>query len=133
VNKIASSDRFTVIAIAIIVYAGANITHEIIGHCGTMLVLSGKCSFISTTDIRLVPEFPELAMWKFRIVAFPLAAKWALFVAAGGTWGLTFWLLLLPLGIPGANIAMGHPFVVRRSFGWVVAGALSALAFIGVL
>jgi hypothetical protein len=70
-----SSDRFTVIAIAILAYAGANITHEIIGHCGTMALLGGKCSYISTTYIRTAPELP--LEWRFRIDAFAgSAANW---------------------------------------------------------
>jgi hypothetical protein len=260
-DKTALSDRFTLIAIAIIVYAGANITHEIIGHCGATYFLGAKCSFISTTDLRI---FPELPTWKFRISAFagsaanwlaaliwlgllrasqsrsavlryflwlsvcvnlfvpstylltspvirfgdwynitigltrplvwrtgmmasgavacwfsfrlcraelgkligfggrfaqayawalvvpayvaggaivvaaalfsPLPAKWALFVAAGGTFAVTFWLLFLPLRIPGPPPnAAEHRFVVTRSGGWLVAGALFALVFVGVL
>lgn len=254
------SDRFTVIAIAIIAYAGANITHEIIGHCGSVALLGGKCNFISTTDLKLATEIPT---WKFRIVAIagsganclaglmwlwllrtwrnstpalryflwlsvcvnlflpstylltsplimfgdwyniiidlprefgwriamtaggtvacwfsfrlcrtelgkligfggksaqshawglvvpayviggataisaalfsPLPAKWAQFIAAGGTFGVTFWLLLLPLRIPGPPIFPEHHFVVSRSIAWLVAGALAALIFIGAL
>lgn len=256
----ALSDRLTVIAIAIIVYAGANVTHEIIGHCGTTYLLGAKCSFISTTDLRIIPEMPA---WKFRIAAFagsaanwlaallslallrawrkpspalrfffwlsvcvnilvpstyllvspiirfgdwynitvgltrqfawriamvssgamacwfsfklcraelgkligfggraaqsyawtlvapaylaggaivvaaalfsPLAAKWALFVAAGGTFGVTFWLLLLPLRIPEPPNTAEYPLAVKRSRGWLVAGVLCALVFVGVL
>src|SRR5437870_5954165 len=64
----ASSDCFTVIAIAVLAYVGANITHEILGHCGTIALLGGKCSFISTTDIRFSPELS--IDWRFRIGAF---------------------------------------------------------------
>ena len=62
------SDRFTVIAIAMLAYAGANVSHEIIGHCGTMVLLGGKCSYISTTYIRTAPELP--IDWRFRLDAF---------------------------------------------------------------
>ena len=259
-ERTALSDRFTVIAIALMAYAGANISHEIIGHCGTAALLGTKCSLISTTYIPLATEIPT---WKFRIVAIagsaanwivalvclgllyvwrnpspmlryflwlsvcvnlfipstyllaspiimfgdwyniildfpqqfgwriamtaagvlaslfsfwlcrvelgkligfggraarsgawsliapayvaggivtviaallsPLPAKWAQLQAAGGTFGLTFWLLLLPLGIPEAHTPVQHPFVIPQSVGWIVAGALCALAFIGVL
>jgi hypothetical protein len=63
----------------------------------------------------------------------PLPAKWAQLQAAGGTFGLTFWLLLLPFGIPEPPGSEQPPFMVPRSVGWIVAGALSALIFIGVL
>jgi hypothetical protein len=62
-----------------------------------------------------------------------LPVKWAQLQAAGGTFGLTVWLLLLPLGIPEAPASAEHPFVVPRSKGWIVAGALVGLTFIGVL
>jgi len=62
-----------------------------------------------------------------------LPAKWAQLQAAGGTFGLTVWLLLLPLGIPEPPAPAQHPFIVSRSAGWIVAGAVSALIFIGVL
>ena len=62
-----------------------------------------------------------------------LPAKWAQLQAAGGTFGLTVWLLLLPLGIPEPPAPAQHPFIVPRSAGWIVAGAVSALIFIGVL
>jgi len=61
-----------------------------------------------------------------------LAAKWALLEAAGGTFGLTVWLLLLPFGIPAPPAPEQPPFVVPRSIGWIVAGTLTALIFIGV-
>ena len=63
----------------------------------------------------------------------PLAAKWAQLQAVGGTFGVTFWLLLLPLVVPGAPAPMQQPFMVPRSVGWIVVGALCALAFIGAL
>lgn len=258
-EKTAVSDRFTVTAIAIMAYTGGNMSHEIIGHCGTAALLGSKCGLISTTYIPLATEIPT---WKFRIVAIagsavnwivalvclwllrawrnpspglryflwlsvcvnlfipstyllaspvirfgdwhniifdlpqqfgwrialtaagvvacwfsfwlcraelgkliglgratrsgawsliagayvaggivtvvaallsPLPAKWAQLQAAGGTFGLTFWLLLLPLGIPEAHTPVQHPFVIPQSVGWIVAGALCALAFIGVL
>jgi hypothetical protein len=53
--------------------------------------------------------------------------------AAGGTFGLTAWLLLLPLSIPEAPATTEHPFVLPRSIGWIVAGALIGLIFIFVL
>src|SRR2546430_8052829 len=72
-----SSDLLTVIAIAVLAYAGANISHEIIGHCGTMVLLGGKCSYISTTYIRTAPELP--LEWRFRIDAFAgSGANWLL-------------------------------------------------------
>ena len=62
-----------------------------------------------------------------------LEFKWAQLQAAGGTFGLTVWLLLLPLGIPEASVPAERPFAVPGSAGWIVAGALTALTFIGVL
>jgi hypothetical protein len=59
--------------------------------------------------------------------------------AAGGTFGLTAWLLLLPLLIPEPSAPLEHPsssqhhFVLHRSTGWIAAGALCALIFIFVL
>src|SRR5258707_6449610 len=63
-----SSNLLTVIAIAILAYVGANITHEIIGHCGTGALLGAKCSCISTMEIRFTPELS--IDWRFRIGAF---------------------------------------------------------------
>ena len=62
-----------------------------------------------------------------------LAAKWAQLEAAGGTFGLTIWLLLLPLVVPEPVTLEGRPFELSRSVGWIVAGALTATMFIGVL
>lgn len=62
-----------------------------------------------------------------------LEFKWAQIQAAGGTFGLTVWLLLLPLSIPEAPASAEHQFAVPRSTGWIVAGALVGLTFIGVL
>ncbi len=62
-----------------------------------------------------------------------LEFKWVQLEAVGGTFGLTVWLLLLPLSIPEAPAAGAHPFVIPRSKGWIVAGALVGLTFIGVL
>ena len=53
--------------------------------------------------------------------------------AAGGTFGLTAWLLLLPLSIPKSPAMIEHSFVVLRSIWWIVAGALVGLIFIFVL
>jgi hypothetical protein len=43
------------------------------------------------------------------------------------------WLLLLPFGIPEPPESEQHAFKVPRSVGWIAAGALSALIFIGLL
>jgi hypothetical protein len=59
--------------------------------------------------------------------------KWAQLQAAGGTFGLTCLLLLLPLRIPGLRTPAQHPFELPRSVGWIVAGALTALVFIFML
>ena len=254
----ASVDRLTVIAIAIMAYAGAYISHEIIGHCGMALVVGTKCKIISSTNI---PLASMVAMWKYNIIvaagstanfavgllclwllrssrisrpapryflwllmcvnlflassyiaAAPIikfgdsyilirelprqwfwrsavtltgaalvyfcfqlcrmelgrllgfrgptapSIAWRLVVpayivggivtvtsaffseldqklaqlqAAGGTFGLTIWLLLLPVVITGP--AAGEVFHLRRSTGWIIAGALTAVIFIGVL
>ena len=60
-----------------------------------------------------------------------LDQRYAQLQAAGGTFGLTIWLLLLPLAISGP--ASGAPFQIPRSAGWIVAGFLTAVIFIGVL
>jgi hypothetical protein len=261
-KRTASSDRFTVIAIAVIAYAGMNFCHEIIGHCGMAAIMGTRCIQISSTDIPLVTlpptwkyniiliagssanwavglvclgllralrrtqktptlryflwlsmcvnlflastymtvapiikygdsylliyELPGQLFWRsalvlaggalcwfsFRLcraelsgligfgglaarrVAWELVVpayiaggvvtvasalfselefKWAQIQAAGGTFGLTAWLLLLPLTIPEAPASVEHPFIVPRSIGWIVAGALVGLIFIGVL
>ena len=253
------SDRFTVIAIAVISYAAVNIGHEIIGHCTMAALLGTNCKLISSTYIPLATQPPT---WKYNIIviagsaanwiiglvcfcllrtlrttptlryflwlsmcvnlflpatymaaapiikygdsyilihdlpgqlfwrsalvlaggaicwfsfrlcrselsrligfggraarsiAWDLVApayiaggiitvtsglfsqlefKWAQLQAAGGTFGLTAWLLLLPLGIPEVPESVEHPFMVPRSIGWIVAGALIGLTFIGVL
>ena len=252
-------DRLTVIAIAVIAYAGVNIFHEIIGHCGTAALLGIKCKLISSTyfyfasppptwkyniivvagstanwtiglvclallrslrtthilsyflwlfmcvnlflastymaaapiikygdSYMLIHALPGQLFWRSavvlaggvicwlsfrlcsaelnRLIGFggraarsiawelvvpayvaggvitvasglfsQLPAKWAQLQAAGGTFGLTIWLLLLPLRIPDAPASVEHPAMVRRSIWWIVAGALIGLAFIGVL
>lgn len=257
-GSITSVDRLTVIAIAVMAYGGAYISHEIIGHCGMALVVGTKCKIISSTNI---PLASMVALWKYNIIvaagcaanftigllclwllrgsrisrpapryffwllmcvnlflassyitAAPIikfgdsfilirdlpgqwfwrsavaltgaalvyfcfqvcrrelgrllgfggpgasSIAWGLVVpaylvggivtvtsaffseldqklaqlqAAGGTFGLTIWLLLLPLVITGP--AAGEVFQLRRSTGWIVAGALTAIIFIGVL
>jgi hypothetical protein len=255
-----SIDRFTVVAIAFIAYAGANIAHEIIGHCGMALVVGTKCTIISSTNIPLA-TFPPT--WKYNIIvvagctanfvvalvslvllrragianpalryflwllmavnlflpstyiavapiirfgdsyiliqslsgqifwrlavslagaavlgiSFWLCRKelgkligmggragraigWELIVpayiaggvltvtsalfsqleakiaqleAAGGTFGLTIWLLLLPLTISRIATFERSPLTMARSIVWILLGALTALIFIGVL
>ena len=259
-KETALPDRLTVIAIAVIAYAGVNITHEVIGHCGTAALLGNKCLVISSTYIPraiepvewkdnviiaagcmanwaiglvyfgllrawrtaptslryflwlsmcvnlflastyvtvapiikfgdsyiLIHELPDQLFWRGAIVLAGAAACWLSFrvcraelvrligfggraargvawelvvpayvaggvltvtsglfsqlefklaqlEAAGGTFGLTAWLLLLPLSIPEAPASGAHPFVVPRSIGWIAAGALVGLIFISVL
>jgi hypothetical protein len=249
-----------VIAIAVIAYAGMNISHEILGHCSMAALLGTKCRLISSTNIPLIAQPP---LWKYNIIVLAgstgnwivafislgllrrwrsaasglgyflwllmsvnlflpatymlvaplikfgdsyilvstlryqliwrvavvlagavicwvsfrlsraelmrligggghearsiawalvapayvaggvvtvtaalfsqLPAKWAQLQAAGGTFGLTIWLLLLPLGIPAKPSDTNRFFRLTRSVGWIVAGALTALIFIGVL
>ena len=52
--------------------------------------------------------------------------------AAGGSFGLTIWLLLLPLFLPNIETAGREPLVIPRSFGWIIGGVLTALFFVGV-
>ena len=251
-------DRLTVIAIAVMAYAGANIAHEIIGHCGMALLVGNRCTVVSSTYIPLasmpptwkyniivvagcaanftvaliclgslrssrisepalrcflwllmsvnlflasayiasapiikygdsyilIYELPGQLFWRSavvlagaaliylsfqvcrkelgRLIGFggPAArsialqvvvpaylaggivtvtsalftqteAKYAQLQAAGGTFGLTIWLLLLPLRIPAP--APGANFQIPRSVGTIVAGALTAMIFIAVL
>ena len=255
----AASDRLTVIAIAVVAYAGVNVFHEIVGHCGMAALLGTKCKVISSTYIPLATQLP---MWKYNIIVVAGSATnwtvglvclgllralrttpalryflwlsmcvnlflastyvtvapiiefgdsyiliqnlrgllfwriaivlaggvvcwlsfrvcraefgkligfggrgargiaWELVVpayvaggvvtvvsglftqldfkvaqlqAAGGTFGLTAWLLLLPLTIPEAQASAEHSFAIPRSVGWIVAGVLVGLIFIGVL
>ena len=257
-HSIAFVDRLTVIAIGVMAYAGANISHEIIGHCGMALVVGTRCTVLSSAYIPLASMVP---MWKYNIIvaagctanftvalislgllrssritqpvlrcflwllmcvnlflasayiaaapiikygdsyimiqnlpgqlfwrsavalagavlvyvcfqvcrtelvrligfggpaarsiAFQLVvpaylaggivtvasalfsqleAKFAQLQAVGGTFGLTIWLLLLPLTIRGPE--SGETFQIPRHVGWIVAGALTAVIFIGVL
>jgi hypothetical protein len=262
-QRTVSTDRHTVIAIGIIAYAGANISHEIIGHCNVAALLGTRCRLLSSTYIPLVKDITEIPAWKYNLIlvagsaanwavgliclwllrtwraaqpglryflwlsmcvnlflpstymtvapiikygdayylisnlpgqfiwrgalvlmgaslcwlsfrlcraefgrligcggssvrgiAWELIApayvaggvitvmsgllsqlefKWAQLQAAGGTFGLTVWLLLLPLSIPETPTPAEHPFNVPRSLRWIVAGALTGLTFIGVL
>jgi hypothetical protein len=144
-----SSDCFTVIAIAILAYASANITHEVIGHCGTMVLLGGKCSYISTTYIRTAPELP--LEWRFRLDAFAgSAANWLVALIClsllrawrSASPALRFFLWLstsVNLFLPSTyllvspvirfgdwysiTIGLSHPFFWRS--GMMVAGALA--------
>ena len=252
------ADRLTVIAIAVMAYAGAYISHEIVGHCGMAILVGNRCTVISSTYIPLasmpptwkyniivvagctanfviafvclsllrylrinrttaryflwltmcvnlflastyiavapiikygdsyilIYELPRQWLWRSavalaggalvyfsfqicrkelgrliglggsaaRAIAWQLVvpayftggivtvasaffsqmeARLAQFQAAGGTFGLTIWLLLLPLGISGP--ARSESFQIPRSVGWIVAGVLTALIFIGVL
>jgi len=261
-QRTASSDRLTVIAIAVIAYAGVNVCHEIIGHCGMAALLDTRCKLISSTNIPLIKEYTEIPTWTYNIILIAGSAAnwaaglvclwllralrttptlryflwlfmcvnlflassymtvapiikygdsyfliyelpnqlfwrtavvlagagicwltfrlcraefgrligsggraargaawelvvpayvaggavtvtsglfstldfyWAQIQAAGGTFGLTAWLLLLPLVLPEAPVSAEHPFMVPRSTGWIVAGALTGLIFIFVL
>jgi len=252
-------DRLTVIAIAVMAYAGMNICHEIVGHCSMAALLGHRCKLLSSTNIpfitqpttwkyniiviagsaanwtvgllclgllhalrtspalryflwlsmclnlflpstymavapiikfgdadNLIYELPGQLFWRgalvllggaicwfsfrlcrselSRLIGFggraarsiawqlvvpayivggfvtvtsglfsQLEFKWAQRQAAGGTFGLTVWLLLLPFAIPEPPPSEQHAFKVPRSVGWIAAGALSALMFIGVL
>ena len=64
----ASSDRLTIIAIAIIAYAGLYLTHEIIGHCGVAGLLGIKCTVLSSTHIPLVKEYSEIPTSTYNII-----------------------------------------------------------------
>lgn len=70
-------DRLTVIAIAVIAYAAANITHEIFGHCGMALVMGTPCTVVSSFYAPL-DVFP--ARWKYNIIV--IAGSTANFVVA---------------------------------------------------
>jgi hypothetical protein len=60
-QRTASSDCLTVIAFAFIAYAGINVCHEIIGHCGMAALLDTRCKLISSTNIPLpVSFYPQM-------------------------------------------------------------------------
>ncbi|HVG33148.1 MAG TPA: hypothetical protein VM911_08710, partial [Pyrinomonadaceae bacterium] len=81
-QRLALPDRLTVIAIAVIAYAGVNITHEIIGHCGMAALLGNKCIVISSTYI---PRATEPVVWKDNvIIAAGIIANWAIGLACLG-------------------------------------------------
>jgi hypothetical protein len=262
-QKSALPDRLTVIAIAVIAYAGVKFCHEIIGHCSMAALVGNRCRVLSVTYTPLVKEITDFHSWKYHLiliagstanwivglvclgllrawrtaqpalryflwlsmsvnlflpstyllaapiikygdsyflisnlpgqfvwrsalvsagavmcwfsfqlcrtelvrligsegrasrgVAWELVApayvaggvitvaaglfsqlefKWAQLEAVGGTFGLTVWLLLLPLSIPEAPATWALPFTIPRSIGWIVAGTLIGLTFIGVL
>jgi len=62
-----------------------------------------------------------------------LEQRLAQFQAAGGTFGLTAWLLLLPLLIQNSATTSSYIFALARSVGWIVAGGITVLIFVGVL
>lgn len=258
-----SSDRFTVIAIAVIAYAGVKFCHEIVGHCSMAALVGNRCRSLSVTYIPLIKEITDFHSWQYHLIliagstanwavglvslgllrawrtaqaalryflwlsmcvnlflpsTYLLAApiieygdsyflishlpgqsvwrsalvlagvvmcwlsfrlcraelvrligfgerasrpiawelvwpayvaggvitvaaglfsqmefKWAQFEAVGGSFGLTVWLLFLPLSIPDAPAFAEHSFVIPRSIGWIVAGVLVGLTFIAVL
>jgi hypothetical protein len=262
-QRTVSSDRFTLIAIAVVAYACVNVCHEIAGHCSVAALLGARCRLLSSTYIPLVKGITEIPAWKYavilaagsaanwalglvclgslralrgapptlryflwllmcvnlflpssymaaaqiirygdayflisnlpgeivwrialvifggalvwlsfrlclaelrRLVGFGGAAarsvawrlvvpayvaggvvtvasglfsqlefKWAQLQAAGGSFGLTVWLLILPLGIPELPDSAGRPFVLPRSIKWIAGGALAAAVFIGAL
>jgi hypothetical protein len=259
-KETASPDRLTVIAVAVMVYAGVNVTHQIIGHCGTAALLGNKCLVISSTYLPraaepaawkdnviiaagsaanwalglacfgilrawrtarpalcyflwlsmcvnlflastyvtaapiikfgdsyiLIQDLPDQLFWRGAIVLAGAASCWlslwlcraelgrligfggraargvawelvapayvaggvltvtsglfsrldfkvAQLEAAGGSFGLTAWLLLMPLMIPKSPATTEHTFRLSRSVGWIAAGALAGLTFIGVL
>ncbi len=256
-------DRLTVIAIAVIAYAGVKFCHEIVGHCSMAALVGNRCRLLSVTYIPLVKEITDYHSWQYHLTlvagstanwaigliclgllhawrtaqpalryflwlsmcvnlflpsTYLLAApvikygdsyflisdlpgqfiwrsvlvlagavmcwlsfrlcraelvrligfggrasrsiawelvrpayvaggvitvaaglfsqmefKWAQFEAVCGSFGLTVWLLFLPLSIPEAPASAEHSFVIPRSIGWIVAGVLVGLTFIAVL
>jgi hypothetical protein len=96
-----AADRLTVIAIAVMAYAGVNISHEIIGHCGMALLVGTRCTVISSTNIPLASMPP---MWKYNII-----------VAAGCTANFTIALICLAL-LRGSRISWSAP----RYFLWLL-------------
>jgi hypothetical protein len=62
-----------------------------------------------------------------------LPAKWAQLQAAVATFGIMFWLFLLPLGIPKTSTTVQDHFIISRGVGWIAAGALCTIAFICIL
>ncbi|HKP36442.1 MAG TPA: hypothetical protein VJT71_06260 [Pyrinomonadaceae bacterium] len=76
-------DLLTVISVAVIAYAGLNVAHEIVGHCGMALVMGTKCTILSSTNIPLA-TFPPT--WKYNII-----------VAAGSTANFALGLVCLGL------------------------------------
>jgi hypothetical protein len=64
----------TVIAIAVIAYAGVNICHEILGHCTMALLVGTKCRVPLE---HLHPLATELPTWKYNmLVPAGITANW---------------------------------------------------------
>src|ERR1051326_4012487 len=59
------SDRFTVIAIAVIAYAGLYICHEIVGHCSMAALVGNRCSLLSSINIPLVNKNIDFHSWQY--------------------------------------------------------------------
>ena len=104
-------DRLTVIAIAIVAYAAANITHEIIGHCGMALIMGTPCTVVSSFYNPL-DVFPPT--WKYNII-----------VVAGSTANFALGLICLAalrrghrLQLRGGRSGMAPPTV--RYFLWLL-------------
>jgi hypothetical protein len=62
-----------------------------------------------------------------------LDPRFAQLQAAGGTFGLTAWLLLLPPLIKNSVTTSSYTFALARSMGWILAGVITVLIFVGVL
>ena len=87
----------------------------------------------STAWFLVVPAYLAGGIVSIAAALFgPLPLKWALFIS-GSMFGVTFLLLLLPLGIRARTIPIQDSFVIPRSVGWLIVGTLIALAFVVVL
>src|SRR5918911_2462072 len=111
------SDRFTVIAIAVIAYAGVKICHEIVGHCSMAALVGNRCRVLSATYTPLVKEITDFHSWQYHMILIAgSTANWTVGLvylgllrtwrAAQPAWRYFLWLsLCVNLFLPSAYLS----------------------------
>lgn len=98
------------------------------------LIGSGGESGRATTWALVWPAYLGTGIVAILAATFgPLPAGWAYFVAAGGTFGITFWMLLLPQSLAQVSVSQERAFVIARNVAWIAAGSLCAFTFVFLL